>query len=44
MAHRRTKFFTLLSALLLLGNAWHLTGAGAAPVDRDHDGIACEKL
>ena len=40
MTDRRSKFLPLLSAFLLVISAsWHVAGAGAAPVDRDHDGI-----
>lgn len=40
MADRHSKLRPLLSAFLLVISAsWHVAGAGAAPVDRDHDGI-----
>src|SRR5207237_10761839 len=40
VADRRSKLLPLLSAVLLvLSASWHVAGAGAAPLDSDHDGI-----
>jgi len=40
VADRRSKLLPLLSAVLLvLSASWHMAGAGAVPVDSDHDGI-----
>ena len=40
MTQRRSRLVPFLAACLLaLSAVWHVSGASAAPVDSDHDGI-----